>query len=115
VTGFSRQVRAVVIERAHGYCERCGEKRGTEAHHRRARGAGGTRRPSTNQPSNALWLCAACHRDTESRRTHALANGWLVRQHDEPRDAPVLYRGTRVWLDDLGCMHDNPQHAEAAS
>jgi 5-methylcytosine-specific restriction protein A len=116
VTGFSSQVRAVVIERAQGYCERCGEKRGSEAHHRRARGAGGTRRPETNRPSNALWLCGGCHRFVESNRSYAYEQGWLVRQHDEPRDVPVSYRNTTVYLDDLGNMHDaKPRPSEAAS
>jgi hypothetical protein len=29
-----------------------------------------------------------------------------VRQHAEPVDVPVLYRGTLVYLDNLGNMHD---------
>lgn len=106
MTGFSPTVRAVIHERAQGYCERCGEKRGTEAHHRRPRGIGGTRRASTNKPSAGLWLCGGCHRFVESNRAYAYEQGWLVRQHHEPVDISVLYRGTLVYLDDRGNMHD---------
>lgn len=113
MTGFSPQVRAIVVERSQRYCERCGWNLGTDAHHRRPRAAGGTKRPETNQPSNALWLCAPCHREVESNRRRALEHGWLVRQHQEPLQVPVLYRGTKVWLDDLGNMHDNPREAIA--
>lgn len=106
MTGFSSRVRAVIIERSDGWCECCGLKRGAEVHHRRARGMGSTKRPETNQPSNGLFLCPECHRRAESHRTSALAFGWLVPQHRDPRDIPVLYRGTPVFLDDHGNMHD---------
>jgi 5-methylcytosine-specific restriction protein A len=115
VTGFSSHVRATIHERAQGWCERCGGERGWEIHHRRPRGAGGTRRPETNLPSNGLLLCAASHRRIESQRAEAYEHGWLVHQTSDPREIPVLYRGTWVLLDDRGCMHDNPQHTEATS
>lgn len=111
MTGFSSQVRAVIIVRADRWCERCGGERGFEIHHRRPRGMGGTRRPETNQPSAGLLLCGKCHRRIESHRLEALEHGWLVPQHRDPRDVPVLYRGTPVFLDDHGNMHD----AQAAS
>lgn len=101
-TGFTAQVRGVVRQRADSYCERCGLHRGTEHHHRRPRGAGGTKREDTNLPSNAGLLCGDCHRWVESHRTDALNEGWLVRQHHTPADIPVQYRGTPVWLDDFG-------------
>lgn len=124
MTGFSPQVRAIIHERSDWICEVCVpplggdgplQRLGCQAHHRRPRGAGGSRRPSTNQASNGLWVCAEHHAYIESHRTEALANGWLLRQHEEPLSVPVLYRGTTVYLDDLGNVHDNPQHTEAAS
>ena len=68
-------------------------------HHRRARGAGGTRRPDTNLPSNALYVCDACHRRIESQRTEALAAGWLVPQNGLPAAVPVMYRGQWTQLE----------------
>jgi 5-methylcytosine-specific restriction protein A len=111
VTGFATQVRAVIQQRSQGFCERDGWNLATEIHHRRCRGMGSTKREATNQPSNGLHLCNACHRFIESHRREALEQGWLVRQHDEPLDVPVLYRGTVVYLDNLGNMHDTPQEA----
>lgn len=113
MTGFSAQTRAIIRDRAKFYCERCGERMGHEIHHRRPRGMGSTHRPETNQPSNGLLLCQPCHLFVESNRKRALEHGWLVRQHQDPIQVPVLYRGTKVWLDDNGNMHDNPREAIA--
>ncbi|MFV8317164.1 hypothetical protein [Mycobacterium sp. 23] len=44
----------------------------------------------------------------ESHRREAYEYGWLVRQTEEPRDIPVLYRGTLVLLDDFGNLEDYP-------
>lgn len=101
-TGFPAGVRTAVRARADGYCERCGLKRGTETHHRRPRGAGGSKRDDTNVASNALLLCHDCHEDIESERTHAINQGWLVTQNHCPAGIPVYYRGDWVYLDDLG-------------
>lgn len=109
MTGFSSRVRAVITARSERWCEvataGC-EGRATDIHHRRARGSGGTKRPESNEPANGLAACRACHGRIESHRTEALEHGWLVPQHQDPRDIPVLYRGTSVFLDDRGCMHD---------
>lgn len=107
MTGFSSQVRRIITARADRYCERCGGDIGWEIHHRRPRGMGGTNRPGTNQPSAGLLLCGGCHRRIESHREEAYEHGWLVKQTDNPADVPVLYRGTRVYLDDYGNMHDS--------
>jgi 5-methylcytosine-specific restriction protein A len=106
VTGFSPTVRSIVMERSDRWCERCGLEYGRELHHRRPRGAGGTKQESSNQPSNALLLCAGCHRATESQRAEAFINGWLVRQPRNPLHVPVMYRGALVYLDDLGGLTD---------
>lgn len=102
MTGFPPKVRAIILERSGGLCERCGQKRGTEAHHRRPRGAGGSRRDDTNTASNSVWLCSECHRHIETNRTEALLEGFLCLQIESPRKSAVKYRGTYVWLDDLG-------------
>jgi hypothetical protein len=100
--GFPPAVRAIILERSGGVCEYCGLQRGTDAHHRRPRGLGGSRRKDTNTASNALWLCGACHRWAESHRTDALHEGILCLQIESPRKSAVRYRGRYVFLDDLG-------------
>ena len=54
-----RSVRAAVVARARGCCERCGRWCGTagHAHHRRPRSRGGTW-----TFTNIQWLCPDCHR-----------------------------------------------------
>lgn len=107
-TGFCTATRRIIITRADFWCERCGGQLGVEAHHRRPRGAGGTNRESTNTASNGLWLCRGCHDRIEAHRAEAREFGWLVRQTEEPREVPVLYRGSLVILDDLGGLEDYP-------
>lgn len=102
MTGFSKQVRVTVRERSAGWCERCDRKFGEHAHHRRVKGAGGSRRESTHQASNALWLCMDCHDDIHGEVGQALENGWLVSQYADPAQTRVLYRGRWVLLDDNG-------------
>jgi 5-methylcytosine-specific restriction protein A len=102
VTGFSAAVRTTIRQRADGWCERCGLQRGRDHHHRRPRGAGGSKRDDTNVASNAGFLCGSCHEWCESHRTDAINEGWLVKQHQTPIDIPVLYRGAWCFLDDLG-------------
>ena len=97
-TGFPPKVRQQIVERCAGRCEvmATGCTFTAQAiHHRRARGAGGTRRPDTNLPSNGLACCDACHRRIESQRTEALVAGWLVPQNGVPAAVPVVYRGKR--------------------
>lgn len=106
MTGFTPIVRGIVAVRSDRICEVCGLRMGTQVHHRRPRGAGGTRRLESNQAANALWTCVDCHSRIESQRSEALTYGWLVRQTDDPTTVPVLYRGTWVLLDALGNLHD---------
>lgn len=104
MTGFSSSVRSLIRVRAQDHCEKCGERWGVEIHHRRPRGAGGSRRASTNAASNGLLLCRDCHTWIESNRTKALLDGWLLLQEvTDPSQAPVRYRGKYpVNLDDAG-------------
>ena len=102
MTGFPPKVRKLIHERANGLCEYCGVERGTEIHHRRPRAMGGTNQASTNEASNGLLLCAADHRWAESHRTDALLAGVLLLQIQNPRRSAVKYRGSYLFLDDLG-------------
>jgi hypothetical protein len=111
-TGFPVEVLEVVEVRSHGACEvmlpGC-TLRWEDTQHRRARGAGGTRRVSTNQASNALACCRACHRSIEGAPVRSARKGWRVAQHEDPLLVPVLWRGRDlVFLDDLGGMHSQP-------
>jgi 5-methylcytosine-specific restriction protein A len=115
MTGFSKQVRDLVAERAsidvddprYVVCEvqvRCPGRAVAlyDLHHRRCRGAGGSKRPETNLTGNALAVCRDCHSFIESQRETAYSNGWLVRQHQEPALIPVLRRQVWVLLDNQG-------------
>jgi hypothetical protein len=124
VTGFSAAVRTTIRQRAEGWCEVCGVRTiAGQAHHRRPRGAGGSRREDTNTPSNALWLCsgfesrradAGCHNKIESHRADAFEKGWLVRQGVDPSSVPVLYRGQFVYLGDDGSITPTTQNGVAS-
>lgn len=99
---FSPEVKAIVDGRSWGRCEVCGDGRIAEYHHRRPRGAGGSKRPDTGQASNCLGLCHVCHRMIESHRTIALLLGWLVGQRVPPVAARVMWRGEWAMLTDDG-------------
>ena len=91
---FPRTVKAIIDERSQGNCEICGTSAPNgQYHHRRPRGMGGTKRSETGSPVNALYLCHECHAWIESLRSHALRNGWLVKQSDDPALIHVNYRG----------------------
>jgi hypothetical protein len=85
-----------LVARCRGRSEISGEElrgeRGVDwhVHHRRPRGAGGTKRRDTNGVENLLVLSAADHELVESQRTLAYARGWLVRQNAIPSAVPVV-------------------------
>lgn len=92
-TGFTPAVHELIRQRSQGYCEVCDTRESwPQHHHRRPRGAGGTRRESTNEASNGLALCGPCHALIESKRDCALIHGWLVNQNGDPLLVPVLTR-----------------------
>lgn len=97
-TGFSPAVRQQLEQRSGGVCEICGHLAGEQAHHRRPRGMGSTKRPETNLPSNGLMLCGACHLVVETNRTESYRKGHLVQQHWLPTEVPVRYRDGQVYL-----------------
>lgn len=119
-TGFSDEVRQLVIARAGALCERCGEYHSMiQLHHRLPRKAGGTKRKLVNLASNGLLLCPPCHHDTEMHRTEAYENGWLVHDYPEtpsPCETAVFRRGVWVKLDNQGGFErvPAPQGGEAA-
>lgn len=102
-TGFPLKVRTLIVERAQGLCERCGEaKPGMQIHHRRPRGMGGSRLEDTNRASNGLYLCADCHAWVERYRDKARQHGLLLTQSEYPPDRFVQRRGDIVRLTDDG-------------
>ena len=78
-------------------CEGCG-KFGLQldAHHRQARGMGGTsgeRAEILNQVPNGLALCRGCHDETEHSKTWRLTEmiGWRIPGYvDDPLVVPCL-------------------------
>lgn len=108
MTGFTADVRAIIIEREGGRCARCGALtlHGGQIHHRRPRGMGGSSwREATNLPANGLHLCAVCHRMIERDRETAYKLGWLVHHYELPSEVLVLYRGLWMRLDDDGSLN----------
>lgn len=83
-------------------CVVCGETYQLQVHHRRPRGAGGTSRPDTNRPANLVLLCLQHHAWVESQRDTARHSGYLVPQHANPADVPIVCHGRWVWLTDDG-------------
>ena len=114
-TGPSPAVRALVRERDGGCCVRCGAYGGVHTfpphalHHRRPRGAGGSRLDNTNSPANLVTVCSPCHGLIESYRLEALAFGYVVRQgSDDLATAPISYRGRWVLLTHDGQIKECP-------
>lgn len=101
---FSDAVRDMLAERSGSRCEVCGEAKATDAHHRRGRGAGSTRRPESSSITNALHVCGfgGCHHLIEQHRGVALLLGWAVSQFAEPADTPLVYRGAWAFLTEDG-------------
>ncbi|MFI7073621.1 hypothetical protein [Micromonospora sediminicola] len=108
-TGSTAATVALVIERDRGCCARCGRHvaggvrgRDFSIQHRRARGAGGTRRADTNGPQSLIVLCGSattgCHDYVERHRVEAREFGWAVRQSDDPAQVPVLHAAHGGWV-----------------
>jgi 5-methylcytosine-specific restriction protein A len=100
VSAVPKPIRHLVRGRDKHACARCGTAcpPGTGSlHHRRPRGAGGSRSPLTNDPANLVLLCGTgttgCHGLLESHRTTAYAAGWLLRQWQNPLTEPVYRHG----------------------
>lgn len=103
---FPPVVLGIVHNRSAWVCELCGLSRAAEHHHRRPRGQGSTKRPDSSTAAACLHVCRPCHRLAEHERNLATTCGWLVSQYDSPVSVPVVYRGRRVVLDDLGNIQE---------
>ena len=106
VSEFSDVVRARLMARSGGFCEvrvaGCWDE-ASQAHHRRPRGLGGSKNPTTGQASNGLMVCLPCHQHLETvERAEARDRGWLVRQGADPAEIPVYRYRRWVLLDDEG-------------
>lgn len=110
-TGPRKSIKDLVKDRAAidtldglSLCEICGQRPGTNMHHRQPRQRGGCKLPYINQPTNLMWLCGwgnsidGCHRDVELNRSYAKSVFWLVPRPLKPAELPVLRRGSFVWL-----------------
>ena len=69
-------------KRANGMCEvgwneDCGQV-GTEAHHRKPRGRGGS-----DHVANLVWCCLPCHSNIHANPDEAHERGWLLHSWDE--------------------------------
>lgn len=104
-TGPDKLTVEALVARARGRSEISGEElygeRGVDwhVHHRRPRGAGGTKRRDTNTVENLLVLSADDHAMVERQRSLAYQRGWLVRQNAIPAAVPV-----QVFMDGRAVM-----------
>lgn len=85
--------RRSVVERSNGLCEKCGQQRGSEAHHRKNRSQGGKW-----DVGNILWLCHDCHAWITVNPEISRQNGWAVPYHKNPELVPVLIIGQWMLL-----------------
>jgi 5-methylcytosine-specific restriction endonuclease McrA len=99
------RTRGALRQREDHWCARCGLEYANNAHHRKNLSQGGQ-----DVLSNLLLLCGSgttgCHGWVTEHPLEAYTNGWSVRRNDNPATTPVLYRGARVLLDDLGNMQE---------
>lgn len=105
MSGFAPLVRAIIRDRSGNVCEvqvACDGARAVQIHHRRGRFMGGSKRPETNLPANALNCCLMCHHHISHNQAQGYEKGWLVSQSADPALIPAFYRGEWVKLDQLG-------------
>lgn len=102
-TGFSEEVKAVILARSYSSCEVMVDRvcvfTASTIHHRRPRGMGGSKKVDTNDADNGLAVCRVCHAIVESRREWALENGFVVRQGDIPGKVPLWWRCVSHYVD----------------
>lgn len=89
-------VRAGVVARAGGRCERDGEPAPHgHLHHRKSR------RFRDHSPSNLLYLCASCHSVVHAYPAETVAGrpaGYVLPGHAEPAAEPVWFGGRWAWV-----------------
>ena len=118
-TPFARDldagVRALVLDRDHHACVRCGLAVGDEAIWPRS--PGGSR-----GPENLILLCGSrktgCTRWIGVHSKRALLYGWLLTPGEDPLDKPVVYASsggfTEYWLTADGGRETEPPRERAA-
>lgn len=106
-------IRGQLLLRSGARCETCGGVLGSlgwSAHHRDARGSGGTRRAGINALSNLLVACGSgstgCHGWVHAHPTEATRLGWMLPTATDVLTASsaaptTLFSGRRVLLDPL--------------
>lgn len=99
-SGFSQDTLELILARSQGQCEIMSQVCSfhvSDVHHRRPRGMGGTNEPSANLASNGIAVCRRCHMWTESQRTWALENGFILKQGmTDPQEAAIWWRCNRT-------------------
>ena len=104
-TGPPKATKDKMTVRSGGVCERCGQLRATDPHHRNGRRAGGTTNPDINNLSNLLHLCRQCHTWVTQNPLAAVGHGWSVLSWQHPADVPVLlHYGLHKLTDDGGVI-----------
>lgn len=114
-TGPDRATCLLVDRRSGRVCEwpGCGQPQ-TDRHHRLNRKQGGRHGEAVVRVNGAAWLLGACrthHAYVTSPHTERLivarANGWVLREHEDATQVPVLtcHDPYRVWLSNDGQVH----------
>jgi phage terminase large subunit GpA-like protein len=91
-------MRLTCFRRAGWRCERCGERRPLQAHHRQLLSQGGP-----DALSNLAALCAECHAWAHAHPWDAQLGGWIVLSWADPATrAMFLHDGQLAVPDDEG-------------
>ena len=101
-TGPDAATRALLEARDGGVCVVCGQP-GSDwdpltTHHRKNRGAGGSKNPGINRPTNLLRVHASINQAFEDSNPNYYANGWKLRDVRDAPTTPVLYPDGRWFL-----------------
>lgn len=96
---IKQEIVELVIQRAGGYCEKCGRpaSESMALHHRKLKSRGGK-----DSVSNLIWVHHECHNlGTDSihlKPAYAADKGWMVGSWDEPETAPMHLPDGRIVL-----------------
>jgi hypothetical protein len=99
---MDKQVAETVLNRAKGYCERCGKPADLALHHRKLKSRGGK-----DTVANLVAVCHPCHNlGTDSIHLNpqkATLKGWMIPTYAVIEDYPLhLANGNVVRLDNEG-------------
>ena len=94
---FTNKVKEQVRLRTNMMCDRCLTRvNNPHYHHRKPRGMGGTKNITSGYASNTMLLHPSCHEWIEMHREASRDRGWLLYQHQNPAEVPIVH-GTN-WL-----------------